>query len=301
MRKRKVVGLGTAALTMVAALKVRRVLQTGRAETGEFDNGMRYARWGDGPKNLLWIPGGPGSDVPHGSMSAIYGRQFKPLTDAGFAVWQVARRANMPAGHSVSDMADDYAQLIADRFGGHVDAVVGISYGGMIAQYLAADHASCFDHLVIALSADQITDWGRDVDYRWAQARAQGRDSDAGLIMAEYIYPDDAAQRQRRRVAPLLSRVTSGEHVLAGDLMVEAEAELAFDAREALPRITVPVLLISAEGDMFFTPEIVAETVGRISDCTHIEYEGIGHMRAAMSSGLVRDVLDWVERPTAGA
>ena len=109
-------------------------------DNGTFANGMEYARWGDGPRTALWIPGGPGSGVPAGSSAAMQGMQFKALIEAGFTVWQVTRRRNMPTGHSVADMADDYAQLIADQFGGRVEVVVGISYGGMIAQYLAANH-----------------------------------------------------------------------------------------------------------------------------------------------------------------
>lgn len=296
MQKRAAVGLGTAALAALAVARARKALGGLTAEVGTFANGMEYARWGDGPKTLLLISAGPGSEVRR--MSALPGSQYRPLVEDGFTVWQVTRRRNMPAGHTVSDMADDFAQLIKDQFGGHVDMVVGLSYGGMIAQYLAADHPECLDRVVLALSAARISDWGRDVDYRWAHARALGRPEEAGRVMAEYIFPEPYQERQRRMLGRLLRPAFAREQTPSGDLMVEAEAEMVFDAREALPRIRVPVLLISADEDMFVTPEIVDETFALIPNCTMVRYEGMGHLRAATSGRLARDIVGFVHEVT---
>ena len=296
MQKRAVVGIGTAALVAVAATKVRKALGAVPAETGTFANGMDYARWGDGPRTLVWIPVGPGSDVPRGTMGALTGSQFGAFLEAGFTVWLVTRKRNMAPGHTVSDMADDYAQLIADQFGGQVDVVVGVSYGGMIVQYLAAQHPGCAQHFVAALAAGTISTWGRDVHYRWAQARAAGQYKQAGEVMAEYFFPNPSQARLRTVFGKVLRGTFSDEVVPAGDLLVEAEAEMAFDAREVLPRISVPLLLISAEEDMFFTPQIVEESVSLIPDCTLIRYEGKGHVRAAMSGQLPRDIVEFADR-----
>ena len=103
----------------------------------------------------------PGQRGSRGQFRSDAGMQFKALIEAGFTVWQVTRRRNMPTGHSVADMADDYAQLIADQFGGRVEVVVGISYGGMIAQYLAANHPRRMARVVLALAAARVSDWGQ--------------------------------------------------------------------------------------------------------------------------------------------
>lgn len=55
-------------------------------------------------------------------------------------------------------------------------------------------------------------------------------------------------------------------------------------------------MLLTAEEDLFFTPEIVEETVWLIPDCTLVRYPGKGHMRAAMSAQLIRDVMEYVGR-----
>ena len=292
MKKRTaVVGLGTAALAGLAVSRLRSSLPL--VETGTFPNGMEYARWGTGNRTVLWIPGGPGSDVPRGTFGTLAGAQFRPLLAAGYSVWQVTRRRNMPAGYTVQQMAEDYAGLIVDSFGGRVDVVVGLSYGGMIAQYLAADHPQRVGRVVLAMAAAQVTDWGHDVDRRWAQARAAGRWREAGEAMAEYIYPEPQHWRRRRLLGPILAQAFKDEQVPPGDLKVESDAEVLFDAADALPRIAVPVLVISAQEDLFFPPELVTRTVDAIPGCQAIQYQGMGHIRASMSSRLADDVLEF--------
>lgn len=298
MKKRTaVVGLGTAALTSLAVARARGAMRgVPTAETGTFVNEMEYARWGDGPKTLVWIPGGPGSEVPRGPMAAMFGSKFRAFVEAGYTVWFVTRKRNMPTGHSVEDMAADYASLITDQFGGRVDTVLGASYGGLIVLYLAANHPEAAKHFVAAGAAGTINDWGRDVDHRWAQARARGDKVEAGRVMAEYFYPEPSQAKWRTVLGSALAALSSGEQVSAGDLMVEAQAEMVFDARDALPRISVPVLLVSGADDLFFTKEIVDETVALIPDCTLIRYPGKGHLKSIMGGQLAEDTLEYVQR-----
>ena len=55
----------------------------------------------------------------------------------------------MPRGHSVEEMANDYAQLVDEEFGGQVDLYLGISFGGAIGVYLAANHPDHFRSIVL--------------------------------------------------------------------------------------------------------------------------------------------------------
>lgn len=269
---------------------------TGAMDTGAFANGMQWARYGDGSGTVVWVPAGPGAQLPTGLLDVLQARQVAPLVAAGFSVWIVTRIRNMPRGHTVSDMADDYASLIGTEFGGRVDAVVGLSYGGMIVQYLAADHPGCARDFVIALSAASITAWGRDVDFRLARAMVDGDERQSAQIMAEYVFPEVTDRWQRRLTGRVIAPLAGSSEVPDGDLIVEAEAEMAFDARDILARIDVPVLLITAEEDLFFTPEIVEDTAARIKNCTVVRYPGTGHLRAATSSRIGADVLAFLRR-----
>ena len=265
------------------------------ARSGTFRNGMEYLCWGSGPKTLLFIQGGPGSMVPQGMLRRMFRRQFEPYLNAGYSVWIVTRRRNMPAGHTITDMAGDYAHVIAEEFGGHVDVVVAESFGGMIAQYLAALHPDAFGRIVLVIAAAELSDWGKDVDARMAGAIASGDTGRAGTVFAEYLFPGTRLRWLRRLLGPFIGgRLLAGSDYPPEDVQIEARAELSFNSRDVLPRIRPPVLLICGDSDRFFPKDVAAETAGLIPDCTLVWYEGLGHLRVAASSRVARDVLAFV-------
>jgi pimeloyl-ACP methyl ester carboxylesterase len=275
---------------------VRTKVHEPRSDT--FANGMEYLTWGDGPRTLLSIQGGPGSFLPTGSMARMIVRQHRPYLDAGFAVWIVTRRRDMPAGHGVADMADDYAQVIADEFGGRVDLVVGESYGGMIAQYLAALHPDRVRHVAVVIAGCEVSEWGKDVDSRLATAVARRDTTACGMAFSEYVLPADRLRWLRRLLAPLVGRALfAGEQSPSGDdVLTELAAELAFDSRAVLPTIRVPVLLVSGSRDRFFPPAVIEETAALIPDCTVVRYRGKGHLGTGTDKRVAADVLAFVDR-----
>jgi pimeloyl-ACP methyl ester carboxylesterase len=225
----------------------------------------------------------------------VFRRQFDPFLRAGYAVWVVTRRRGMPPEHSIADMADDYARLIAEQFGGRVDLVVAESFGGMVGQYLAARHPDSFGHIAMVVTAAELSDWGKDVDSRMATALAGGDTSGAGTIFAEYLLPGRRMMWLRRLIGPVISRgLTSGSAFPSQDVLTEARGEMTFNSRAVLPLIRRPVLLICGGSDQFFLREVAQETAGLIPDCTLIWYEGKGHLRAATSGSVARDVLGFI-------
>lgn len=264
---------------------------------GMFRNGMEFLTWGAGPRNLLFIPGGPGSGLPLGLTGRMSRRWFDPFESAGFTIWYVTRRRGMSRGHTVADMADDYADAIGDRLGGRVDLVVGESYGGMIAQYLAARHGGAMGRVAIVVAAAEVSEWGKEVDTRLAAAVERGDSAAAGAAFAEYVIPSDRGRWIRRLLGRWIGRgLLSGKSYPASDILVEVEAEIAFDARPVLPDVTVPAILLCGERDRFFPPEVVAETARLIPDCAQVIYAGQGHVKVATSSRVPRDVLEFVDR-----
>ncbi|SDL68308.1 alpha/beta fold hydrolase [Arthrobacter sp. ok362] len=256
---------------------------------------MEYLTWGRGAKSLLFVQGGPGSDVPQGVLRGRFRWEFAAYREAGYAIWMVTRRRNMPASHTIADMADDYAPLIAEEFGGRVDLVVAESFGGMIGQYLAARHPQSFGHIAMVVTAAELSAWGKDVDNRMAAAVAAGDPDRAGTVLAEYLLPGPRTRWLRELLGPVVGRrVLGSSGCPAADVLMEARAGLAFDARAALPFIRPPVLLLRGGRDAFF-PRVVAEETARlIPDCTLIVYERWGHLRAGSSRRVPRDVLAFV-------
>ena len=262
---------------------------------GTFADGTDFETWGTGPKVLVYLPGGPGSSIPTGLGGWMSRRWFRPFVDAGYSVWVLTRRRGMPGGHTVADMADDVARVITTELGGRVDLVVGVSFGGMIAQHLAARHGDLLGHVAVVVAAAEVCDWGKDVDARLAEAVARGDRVGAGMTFAEYVAPGDRRRWLRRLVGPWIGRsLLSGRHYPPADLVVEVEAELGCDARSALPGIAVPVLLVCGDRDQFFTSDVVEETARLVPRSTLVWHEGKGHMAVASSRQVPKEVLEFV-------
>jgi len=295
-------------LAVAAAGVVVRVRLLGRGPaipkpvTGIFPNGMAYARWGTGPKTLLFIPGGPGNAAP-GAMSMRMLPLLRTMVEEGYTAWYVARKRNMPIGHTILDIADDYAGLIDDEFGGRVDLVVGVSMGGMIGFHLAARHPERFGHIAIAVAGYEVCEQGQTVDHDVARLMSEGRHGEAGALMVRSMMPGLRVPGAARVLGAVMGRMMAGEGhpSFASDVMVEAKAEVACDARGVLPAIRVPVLLVCGDEDLYFPKATCEETARLIPDCTLRMYEGAGHVGVTRDRRLPGDVLEFVrQRPAPG-
>ncbi len=267
---------------------------------GIFANGMAYLRWGTGPKTMLWIPGGPGNTVPIGGLALRMSRSWsRPFVKEGFTVWWVTRKQNMPRGHSYADMADDYGRLIADELGGKVDLVLGMSTGGQIGFYVAARHPGRFGHIAIAAAGYEDSERAKAMLLPSARLLSEGRIGEAMTLMLEDMYPT-WPRAVVRVLGALMGRSMYGttHPYFANDVIVEAEAELACDARDVLSAIPVPVLLMCGDQDPYFPREVYEETARLIPDCTLRMYEGKGHEGLLSDPRLLKDVRDFVrQRP----
>lgn len=127
---------------------------------GDFFNNISYVRWGTGTKTMIIFPGGPGNTVPTSFLIKNLYREFEPFTEK-YTIYLISRKKGQPKGYSTRDMSNDYAEIIRRNFDGHVNLIIGTSYGGMIAQHFAADHPELFDHIVIAIAAHRMSDIGQ--------------------------------------------------------------------------------------------------------------------------------------------
>jgi pimeloyl-ACP methyl ester carboxylesterase len=267
-----------------------RTTTSAEPRTGTFPNGMEYLTWGSGPRTLLFISGGPGSSIPTGLFRRITARWFAPFVAAGYAAWLVTRRRHMPEGHTVAGIADDFAGLVGDQFGGSVDLLVGESFGGMIAQHLAGEHPGVCARVALVVAGCEVSAWGKEVDGRVADGLRKGDRIAAAAAFAEYVMPGDRLRPVRRLLAPLIAKGVIDASP-AQDMLIEVEAEIAFDSRPVLPRIAVPVLLVCGDRDQFFSRRVIRETAELIPDSRIVWYPGMAHVRAASSSRVPRDVL----------
>jgi pimeloyl-ACP methyl ester carboxylesterase len=257
-------------------------------EKGAFSNGVPYVRFGEGERTLLVFSGGPGNTLPSGFMIRVLGH-FKHLAK-NFVIYAMSRKSGLPEGYTTRDMAEDYAAIIRDEFdGGPVD-VMGTSYGGLIAQHLAADHPELIHRLVIAISCYRFSDEGNESDMKYAQLLSEGKKREA----LKALYPLLEGGRVKKAlmkffmgyIGPFLWSTPENP----ADLVVEGKAEMAHNSKNRLAEIKAPTLVIAGDKDYFCPVERLRETAAGIPNAKLVLYEGKGHM-SAMGKKFDEDVL----------
>ena len=245
-------------------------------EKGVFSNGIPYARFGMGEKALLVFSGGPGNDPPSGLMLRNFTSRFKRLAQ-NYVIYFVTRKFGLPEGYTTRDMSEDYAVMIRDEFdGGPVD-VVGMSYGGLIAQHLAADHPTLIRRLIIAMAAYNVGDKGKQFDTINSELMSQGKIREALTSSISIVYPRGIKKHLLKFFMWLFGPLISSKPTHPMDLLVEAKAECEHGSKNRLVEIKVPTLVIAGDSDFAFPEQLYRETAAGIPNARLILYEGVGH------------------------
>jgi len=266
-----------------------------KPEYGIFSNGIPYARFGEGKKNLLAWFGGPGNDLPKGFTFKIFRKGLEPFEE-DYTIHLMTRKSGLPENYTTKDMAADYAELIKLEFSSKVDLIIGVSFGGMIAQHFAADYPDLFDHIVIAMAAHKISEEGKELDYKFAELRSKGKNAAAYALITNALFPRGFKRSIFKVLLWLIGGVggSSKSETFSKDIMIEAAAELAHDSKESLARIKVPVLILCGDKDFYFPIEYMKETAKLIPKSTLKVYPNKGH-GAIEDKQLAKDVLDFIK------
>ena len=245
---------------------------------------MDYIRFGSGEKTLVMLPGvGDGLKTVSG-MALPFALLYRGLVK-DFTVYAFSRRRELPAHMSTREMAADLNEAM-ETLSLSGAAVLGVSQGGMIAQWLAIDHADKVSKLVLTVTLARPNDTVRDVIARWTEMAERGDYRGIMLDTAER-----SCSEKRRRLARL-------EYRLLGDLgkpesfarfLTQAESCVTHDAWAELPRIACPTLVIGGTDDRIVTGRASAEIAERIPDSRLYLYAGLGH-------GLYEEAADWLDR-----
>jgi pimeloyl-ACP methyl ester carboxylesterase len=254
------------------------------SSTGYFRNGLPYVRSGKGPKPLVIFQGLMFENKPQPGMT--FGYRF---LEKDYTLYAVLRKPGLPQGYTLKEMADDYAEMIRQEFGGPVD-VIGVSTGGSLAQYFAADHPGLLRRLVIHSSAYTLGDAGKQVQRKVGHLARQGRVAQAWEAMIGFALP--RAGIWRFLFPPLAwtaARLLSlGGPADLSDLVVTIEAEDRFDFRDRLAEISAPTLVVAGVDDPFYSPALFRETAAGIPHARLVLYEKMRH--PAMGKQFKQDV-----------
>jgi pimeloyl-ACP methyl ester carboxylesterase len=257
-----------------------------KAAAGTFHNGLPYNRMGSGPRTLIVFQGTVFENKPFSPlMNWVYNSFYRPLGEA-YTIYSVLRKPGLPKGCTMKDMADDYAAMIQEEFGEPVD-VIGLSSGGSIALYFAADHPGLVRRLVIHSGAYTLTEFTRNLQMQVACLAARRK------WMAAYIAQLSPGSRSRAVVwIGALVAVLSGVPKDPSDLVVATEAEDTHNFKNRLAEIKAPTLVVAGAEDPFYSEILFRETAEGIPNARLILYKGMGHPAYGEQFG--RDVLGFL-------
>ena len=233
---------------------------------------MNYVSFGRGKKALVLLPGLSDGLANVKGKALLLAWPYR-LFFGEYTVYMFSRKNALPAGTSIRDMAADQAAAMA-RLGLDRASVLGVSQGGMIAQYLAIDHPEMVEKLVLAVTAPCANDVVRGCVSHWIDLARRGDHRQLMIDTAEKSY-SEAKLKSCRCLYPILGFI--GRPASYDRFIANAEAILAFDARAGLAGISCPTLVLGGAEDRTVGPEAAGQLHAAIPGSRLYVYEGLGH------------------------
>ena len=246
------------------------MVKNGSVKIGNTD--MYYVAFGRGPKRLIALPGLSDGLATVKGKALVLSAPFKIFLK-DYTVYMFSRKNDMPEGYTVRQMASDQAEAMK-ILGIDKACVVGVSQGGMVAQYLAIDYPEMVDKLILAVTAPSANEVVTDAVSTWIEMAKRGDHNALMIDTAERMYSEKYLSKNRK-FFPLVARFTKPKNYER--FFKNAYAILKFDAKDDLNNIKCPTLIIAGTDDKTVgneAPHLLEE--GILGSEVFI-YEGLGH------------------------
>ena len=253
------------------------------------DTDMDYVSFGHGSKNFIIMPGlSDGLLTVKGKALLLASSYTKYFND--YTVYMFSRKNDMPEGYSIREMAADQARALKE-LGITKTSVMGVSQGGMIAQFLAIDYPQLVEKLIITVSAPRVNEMIHDNVGSWIEMAKRDDYKNIMIDVAEKAYSEKFLKRYRKAY-PILGYV--GKPRSYDRFFVNANAILGFDASEELDKIECPTYIIAGSEDKTVGIDASYELKERIKDSELFVYEGLGHAAYEEGKDFYNRVYDFL-------
>lgn len=214
-----------------------------------------------------------------GGGAAIWGDAGSGTVAALAAAGWDARALDLPGygGAPGTTSIAGFAEAVLQAAGEAPAVLVGHSMGGMVAQEVAAVAPARVAGLVLLCTSAAFGPPGGSWQAQFVAERLAPLEAGIGMAgMAERLVPGlvapQAGTEPRRIATEVMSQVPEATYRQA------LVAIAAFDRREALARIAVPVLVVAAEHDRTAPPEVMRRMADRIPGAEVVCLPGAGHI-----------------------
>ena len=255
---------------------------------GYFRDGLPYTRIGTSERIMIDLEALTYKNAPlEGYMLKEFIKMHNLLAQE-FTVYLVGRKPGMPEGYLMNNMADDYAKMIQTEFKEPVD-IMGISTGGQIAHFLAADHPDVVSKLVLVSAAYRVSEKCVEIEGEAAELAKEGKYLKSFAKIAEVFNYSGFKKFMFNLIIKIFGKKIMGKIEDPSVFLITAVADCEMNFKERLSEIKAPTLILSGELDICYTAEDVRETAEGIPNAKLILYEGYGH-------GLVLDNMEQVQK-----
>ena len=154
---------------------------------------MDYVTFGKGKDPLVIIPGlGDGLQTVKGK-AQLFSLSYRLLAKR-YKIYVFSRINELRQGYTTRDMAADVAEAM-ETLNLDTAYVMGISQGGMIAQWLAADFPEKVQKLILAVTTAKPSQLARERIEHWQKLSQSGNFRDLMLDIAKHSYTQKSYQK----------------------------------------------------------------------------------------------------------
>ena len=236
------------------------------------DTDMDYISFGSGKKILVMIPGlgdglmtVRGKALPFAWMYRMFAKDFK--------VYVFSRKNELKKGYTIRDMARDQ-KLAMEQLGIQKASILGVSQGGMIAEYFAIDYPEMVEKLILVVTVARQNEIIQKAVREWIELARQRR---YGKVMRDVtirMYTEEYINKYRFFL-PLLELYPGPKNHKR--FLIMAKSCITHELYDRLGEIKVPTLVIGGEKDITVGGDASREIAARIKNSKLVMYKDYGH------------------------
>ena len=251
---------------------------------------MDYVTFGTGKRPLIIIPGlGDGLQTVKGK-AQLFSLSYRLLAKR-YKIYVFSRINELRQGYTTRDMAADVAEAMETL---NLDAayVMGISQGGMIAQWLAVDFPERVQRLILAVTTAKPSQLARERIEHWQKLSQSGNFKHLMLDIAQHSYTQKSYQKWRLlyNVMGIFGRIKDKQRI-----DIQSVSCLKHDSLDFLEKINCPTLIIGAEKDDVLGVDGSLELHQHIKDSQLTILPECGHALYEQNKDFQKRVLVFLE------
>lgn len=236
------------------------------------DKSMDYVTFGKGKQPLVIIPGlGDGLQTVKGK-ALLFSLSYRLLAKR-YKIYVFSRINELRQGYTTRNMAADVAEAM-ETLNLDTAYVIGISQGGMIAQWLAVDFPERVQRLILAVTTAKPSQLARERIEHWQKLSQSGNFKHLMMDIARHSYTQKSYQKWRLlyHIMGRLGRMKDEKRIV-----IQSQSCLEHNSLEVLKCIHCPTLILGALEDDVIGVKGSKELAKGISGCQLLILKHSGH------------------------